>query len=183
MDNRSRSKDNSQPPKFKICSYNCNGLNDFKKRKDVFDFLRKQNSNILLLQETHLPYKLENFIRSNWGYTVWLAGSDTNQNGVAILFENNFEHKVHNAVRDPEGHFLMLDIEILDKRITLVNVYGPSSGDNQEFFYNLSMQIDGMGNDNIIIGGDWNVAMDPRLDYRNYANIHSRPRSRKQILT
>ena len=49
---------------FKICTFNCNGLKDFKKRKDVFDFLRNQHSNIYFLKETHLLHKSENCIRS-----------------------------------------------------------------------------------------------------------------------
>ena len=62
---------------IKLITYNCNGVNDHKKRKDVFDFLRKQNGSIYFLQETHLKADSENFIRSCWGYNVWLSGKDT----------------------------------------------------------------------------------------------------------
>ena len=37
---------------LKIVTFNTNGLGLFKKRKHVFDFLRKQSANIFLLQET-----------------------------------------------------------------------------------------------------------------------------------
>lgn len=167
---------------FKIASFNCNGINDFKKRKDVFEFLRKQNNNIYFLQETHLPQKQENFIRSNWGYSVWLAGSDTNRNGVAILFSNKFEYKVHNVIRDDDGHFLLLDIEFLKKRITLANVYGPSSRDSPEFFNTLGTKLEQLGNDYVVMGGDWNVVLDCKLDSRNYTSVLNRPRSRNAIM-
>ena len=88
---------------FKICSKNVNGIGDFCKRKDVFDFLREQKQDIYLLQETHLKTDMENFVRAAWGYNVWIAGPVTNANGVAILFNSTFEYKIHDIIRDPRG--------------------------------------------------------------------------------
>ena len=75
-----------------------------------------------------------------------------------------------------------MDIEIIDKRITLANVYGPSTGDNPDFFekvFNLVNQID---NETVVIGGDWNCFLNPTIDSRNYASNPSRPRTRAKIL-
>ena len=166
---------------FKICTFNCNGLNDSQKRKDVFDFLRNLNCSIYFLQETHLKTQSENFIRSCWGYNIWLSGSDTNKNGVAILFNNNFEYKVHKVIRDPEGAYIVLDIELLKKRLTLVNVYGPSSGDNPNFIERLKDYIAEIGNDYTICAGDWNCVLDMKIDTRNYQSTINRPRTRYKI--
>jgi exodeoxyribonuclease-3 len=166
---------------FEICTYNCNGLGDFEKRKNVFDFLRNQKCNIYFLQETHLLHASENFIRSSWVYTVFLSGSDTNKNGVAIMFNNNFEYKLHNVIRDPGGCYILLDIEILSKRLTSVNVYGPSAGDNPAFFDVVCNHIVNIGNDLIIAAGDWNVVLDMKLDSRNYTSTVNRPNTRKKI--
>ena len=119
---------------FRICSKNVNGVGDFKKRKDVFNYLREQKQDIYLLQETHLKTEKENFVRSEWGYNVWLAGSVTNANGVAILFNSTFEYKIFRVIRDPRGCYIALDVELMNKRATLINVYGPSDRDNPEFF-------------------------------------------------
>ena len=112
-----------------VCSLNVNGIQDSLKRKDVFDYLRQLNYSIYFLQETHIKEISENFIRSAWGYNVWVSGCDTNRNGVAILFNNNFDYKVHNVHRDKNGQYIVMDIEMMEKRITLVNLYGPSAGD------------------------------------------------------
>ena len=61
---------------LKIVTFNTNGLGEFKKRKDVFDFLRKQSGNIFLLQETHWKTGAENVIRSQWGFECIVAGPD-----------------------------------------------------------------------------------------------------------
>ena len=103
---------------IKIFTYNCNGINDLRKRKDVFDFLRKQKGNVYFLQETHLPIETEKIVRAGWGFDCYVAGKETNKNGVAILFSNSIEYKVFNVIRDPDGCFLILDVEIQSKRIT-----------------------------------------------------------------
>ena len=99
-----------------------------------------------MLQETHLLEKDENFIRSGWGFDCFLAGSDSNnyKNGVGIFFGNNFEHKVHNIVRDPNGCFLILDVELLKKRVTIVNVYGPSEADRPVFFEGVFVHVEAL---------------------------------------
>lgn len=166
-----------------ISSLNCNGLGDHKKRKDLFQFLRQEcPSNIYCLQETHLKASAENYIRASWGYDVWLAGSDTNRNGVAIFFNNNFEYKLHKVIKDKGGCFIIMDVEMLKKRITLVNLYGPSSGDDPSFLDKISRQIDQLGNDFVVAVGDWNCVLNMKLDLRNYLSAVYRPRTRKRIM-
>ena len=63
---------------------------------------------------------------------MWLAGSQSNNNGVAILFNNAFQYELHNGIRDADGCFIIIGVEILKKRVTVINVYGPSSGDKPE---------------------------------------------------
>ena len=167
---------------FRISTFNANGLKDLKKRRDVFCFLREQKHDIYLLQETHIKESSENFVRATWGYDLWISGNSTSENGVAILFNSTFEHKVHSVIKDPNGCYILMDIEIIDKRITLANVYGPSTGDNPDFFekvFNLVNQID---NETVVIGGDWNCFLNPTIDSRNYASNPSRPRTRAKLL-
>ena len=166
---------------FKICSKNVNGIGNFKKRKDMLNYLREQKYDICFLQETHLLTETENNVRSTWGYNVWLAGATTNANGVAILFSPTFEYKLYDAQRDPNGCYIALDIEILKKRITLINIYGPSDRDKPEFIDKIIKVINDIGNDNIIVGGDWNCMLDMKLDSRNYMNTNPRPRTRNKI--
>ena len=165
---------------LRILSFNVNGLSDYQKRKDVFDFLRKRKSHIIFLQETHLKTKLQNYVRSMWGYNCILSGKSTNSKGVAILFNNNFEYKLHKVVRDTEGCYIIIDIEMLGKRFTLVNIYGPSGYDSPCFFENLLLEIDIFENEDIVIGGDYNVPLDVNKDTFRYRTI-SRPRARRML--
>ena len=139
---------------LKIITFNTHGLSDFRKRKDVLDFLRKQKGNIFLLQETHWPSNAENIVRSQWGCECVVAGHDSGRKGVAILFKNNFEYKIHNIYKDDEGRYILIYIEMLNKHITLANVYASSSGDHSEFFDTLMREVVNMDNELIIIVGD-----------------------------
>ena len=84
---------------MKVLSFNANGLGDRKKRVDVLNYLKNQNANIIMLQETHWITESENSIRDDWGFECYVNGNSTNRNGVSILFCNNFEFTVHKVIR------------------------------------------------------------------------------------
>ena len=122
--------------KVKICSLNCQGLGDQNKRRDVFDYLRKLQYSIICLQDTHFSNANERLIRNEWGYEAVFSSFNSRSRGVAILFKNNFEFKIHKCKGDTAGNFLIVDVEIKDKRFLLVNIYGPNK-DDPGFYENL----------------------------------------------
>ena len=71
---------------------------------------------------------MENAVRSQLGFECIVAGQDSGSNGVAVLFKNNFEYKVHSVVKDDEDRYILNDKEMLNKRMTIANIYEPSSG-------------------------------------------------------
>ena len=165
---------------LKCLSLNVNGIRDYHKRKDIFDYLRGKNAQIIMLQETHLKTQEENIVRSMWGYECILSGDSTNSNGVGIFFNSNFQHKIHKVTRDLEGKYIVLDIEMQSKRYTIINLYGPSDRDYPTFFEDILEKVEDMNNESIIIGGDWNVIPDMGLDTHNYRG-GNRPRARAKI--
>ena len=75
-----------------------------------------------------------------------------------------------------------MDVEIIKKRMTLVNAHGPSNADKPDFFDTLSQQIEQMGNQFIIAGGDWNVLLNMNIDSHNYRGCINYPKARKNIM-
>ena len=165
---------------IKILSVNCQGLGSLEKRKDVFTFLREKNCNIYCLQDTHFTKQLETYIRCQWGFDCVFNSYSSNSRGTAILFNNNFEYKINNSVTDNDGNLIGLNISIESKNISLITLYGPNS-DNVVFYENLNHIIEELGNDDIIICGDFNLVLNPELDYFNYLHINN-PRSREKLL-
>ena len=76
-----------------------------------------------------------------------------------------------------------MDVELRGKRTTLTNVYGPSAGDNPDFISRVFNLVNQIGNDTVILGGDWNCLLDMNIDSQNYTSINNpRPRTRTKII-
>lgn len=164
-----------------LLSANTRGLADKVKRKDVFSYLRNKCYNIYCIQDTHFVKENENMLRNEWGFDCYFNSFKPNSRGVAILINNNFNFKINGEKRDLTGNFLALDIEIEDSKITLINVYGPNQ-DNPTFFNIITETIDEFENPNIIICGDFNLVINPDIDYdNNYKNINN-PKAREKLL-
>ena len=112
--------------------------------------------NIICLQDVHINSNLESFIRAEWGNNDVYFSSYTNMSrGCMILINNNFEQKVRKIKTDKNGNFIMLDMEIQGKELTLVNLYGPNE-DNPQFYENVFRKCAEFENENVIMCGDLN---------------------------
>ena len=69
----------------------------------------------------------------------------------------------------------------MGKKVTLLNLYGPSSGDNDTFFENICTLLDHFSDNPIIIGGDFNCTLNHLNDTKNYTTVNNRPRMRLKI--
>ena len=72
----------------------------------------------------------------------------------------------------------LIDIEMLNTRMTIANIYAPSSCDHPEFFEKVIREVVLLDYESIVIGGDWNVALNSKVDSNHPANIY-RARSQK----
>ena len=76
-----------------------------------------------------------------------------------VLINNKFEHKVHRVETDKKGNFIILEVNIEEKQITLVNLYGPNDA-KPEFYENIKQQVAEFENEEVIMCGDWNLCLD-----------------------
>ena len=165
--------------RLKILSANVRGLRQILKRRDVFDYFKNQNADIICLQETHLVQSDMDSLIKDWNLKYILAGFSTNSRGVAILLNNTFEHKVTNTVTDKEGKYILLDIEIVNLfTITLVNLYAPNSDDSMWYSQFLDL-IKKKRENSLIMVGDWNTPLS-KIDTYNYPTLRH-PNSRRLI--
>ena len=61
----------------------------------------------------------------------------SNSRGGMVLINNTFEHEIGRIKKDPNGNFIIIELTILGKKITLVNLYGPN--DDKPQFYNTTV--------------------------------------------
>ena len=75
---------------LKVCSLNVRDLGDRLKRREMFNWLRKKNYSIYMLQDVHCSENTISVWSAEWGYKTLFSCCTSARGGVAILFNNNF---------------------------------------------------------------------------------------------
>ena len=152
---------------IKISSFNVRGINGETKRRDVLDYLKQSQNNIICLQDIHCGHNQEDIYKSNWEGEMIIASGTSNSRGVAILIEKNFEYTILETKIDPGGNYTALKVRMLDTDISLINIYGPNI-DNPGFYDEIQQILDDFQTASIIMCGDWNLVQNQDLDTQNY---------------
>ena len=168
---------------IRVVSQNIRGLRDSKKRKEVFHYFNIKKFDIIMLQETHSNVEVERVWRAEWGNSIFYAHGTTAARGTCILIKNSCTHVIHNVSSDENGRYLILDITISSERYTLASIYAPNE-DHPEFFQNFFVTLSSMENENILIGGDFNVPLNLSLDKKGgrLDHSHNKARNEKKII-
>ena len=154
-----------------ICTMNCRGLADYRKRRDVFDYLRRSKFNIYLLLDIHCDKGKENVFRNAWGTDIIVAPFRSNARGVAILTKN-VKINVCKSKIDADGNYIIAKVVLNDTlKLLLVNIYGPNN-DSPKFYEEIGsicaeMQ-EGEETTPMIMAGDLNLALNGDIDTVNY---------------
>ena len=153
----------------KFVSLNVRGISNFRKRRTLFTWCRKQKADVIFLQETHSTKDNELLWKREWGAPFFCSHGANNSRGVAILIRNNFDCSVEKIVTDANGRYIMLKVLLRGERAILVNVYGPNRDNKLVDFYHSvlqSIKTNDFDSDNIIMGGDFNCPLNPIVDKR-----------------
>ena len=145
--------------KLKIMSLNTHGLGDNLKRRKVFRYMKKHKSDVCLLQETHCTHKLENIFVNQWGNKCLFSNGSSNAKGVAILTTKKVANCISEVHRDINGRFLVCKIKIGEYSYCVGNIYAPNKN-NPVFFQEIFEIVRKMDCIHVVIGSDYNVALD-----------------------
>ena len=115
-------------------------MNGETKRRDVLDYLKQSQNNIICLQDIHCRQNRENIYKSNWEGGMIIAIGISNSRGVAILFEFFLVHIIGNKNRprwklySESGAYLpirklrrRLHINLKKKMIDILRVHSPGA--------------------------------------------------------
>ena len=151
---------------------NCRGLSDLNKRRDVLNFLRKQNYDIFFLQDTHITKETIQYFNSLWKGKCYHSCHTNRRRGVSILIKHSVQYELLKVKHSDCGNFIMIVCKIGTRTYLFVNVYGPND-DDPNFYRKLTEMIDTFQTDYMIIGGDFNFVVDPHVDSLHYAREYN----------
>lgn len=156
-------------------SLNVNGLRADAKRKDLFRYFKNRKLDMVLLQETHSTPEDETIWLREWGGRIIFAHGLSQSKGVAILIRRDVPVEVLEIKTVFQGRFVLLEVKISEFTFLLVNFYGPNE-DDDVFFVKAFEIVEGKDNPNMILGGDFNVTLNPNLDTNCNSDHHKKKR-------
>ena len=156
-----------------IATYNVNGMRDVLKRRKIFNYIHDLSFNVTFLQETHSSPTCEKFWTSEYGGKIFFDHGTTESRGCAILFSRSFNPIIHDIIRDPDGRYIIIKIQIstTQETIALANVYAPNQ-DNPDFFHKFFLDTEKIKAEYLVVGGDLNTIMSSKDIKGGKGNSH-----------
>ena len=158
-----------------LCTFNCRGLGEGRKRRMVLSWLQRYHSGIIFLQETHSTVSSEGCWVKNWNGQIYFNHGTSSARGVVTLITKDVDIIINNIVKDDGGRFILLDSTFEGQSLILANIYAPTKDKRDiqiEFLQYINEQIAKVADKNLLLGGDFNICLEPLLDkkrgdYRN----------------
>ena len=155
-------------------SLNVRGASNFKKRRTIFTWARRKRADIVLLQETHSTGDMEKTWKGDWGGNVYFSHGKSNARGVCIMVRKGLDFEVEKEVSDNSGRFILLKANLEGENVYVVNVYAPNNETKAvDYFHKVNLLLQKENIDafsNIIMGGDFNCALNPFLDRKSVSS-------------
>ena len=107
----------------------------------------------------------------------------SNSRGVAIIIPNNYDANIVNIRRDTYGRILIVYLERRGTIYTIGSLFAPTRNfekEQQNVLNEFTTHLNYMKNEHTILGGDFNLYMDPRLDKLDNMPEHRDNRSYRE---
>ena len=113
---------------LKFVSLNVRGLKDARKLNAILYWLRKQNFDVISLQETHCHCRKEEYCwGKEWdGQSVWGWGTNRSK-GVAVLFNRMHKYEYDIIERDMNSRIIALDLKYGNNMMIIMNIHAPNN--------------------------------------------------------
>ena len=125
----------------------------------------------MILHETHSTPECEKIWRNEWGGEILYAHGTSAARGIAVCVKKQIFKNIRNVHTNGngDGRVIIFDVIENDQTVSIAAIYAPNE-DKPVFFENLRNLLK-QRNENKIILGDFNLALNPELDRCNtYCN-------------
>lgn len=149
---------------LKVISYNVKGLHNPIKRKKIIGQLKKENCHIAYVQETHLSDGLHDALKKTWANQIFYSSHPSGRKrGVAILIHRQVNFTPTSVFKDSSGRYIMVNGSIEGVQVSLLNIYAPNNAE-PTFMRNIFNVVLRQSVGELLLGGDFNCVMSPRID-------------------
>lgn len=142
-------------------SLNVKGINSWVKRQKIDSYLKQLKADVIFFQQTHLKQEHINLLRR--GCHVFHSKFNGKARGAAIIVHKDVLFQTEEVIADPGGRFVIVRGHLFSVPVILMCVYAPN-WDDSNFFDKLFTKIPSYNTYNLIIGGDFNCALNSVLD-------------------
>ena len=151
-----------------IVTLNVKGLRGEFKRKNMFRKMKNlYGDSIIFLQETHSLQADEEIWKQDWGGDIIFDHHKNDSCGVCILFPCGFYYKTKQVIKGENGRLLINEISFNEDTFVLCNIYAPTKSNESDqcrFLDTLIDKLEAFKAENIVVGGDFNITLNPVLD-------------------
>ena len=154
---------------------NVRSLRNENHRKYFADKLKNELKGITFIQETHGIDTDKELWEKEFNGKLFMSNDCKKKRGSAILISNDIEYNLLDFYKDNEGRIALVKIEFMKENYVLGSIYSPTKNEEKQQIKTLNTLIDQLTNyaeTSIIIGGDFNVAINPVLDKEGGAEVH-----------
>ena len=134
----------------------------------MFPWLNKQKADIIFLQETYSTKEVEAIWKTQYKGKMFYSHGTNHSRGVMILIKDNLEFELKSSVLVTEGRCILINATVQGSDYLFANIYAPNKVQEQcEFFSCLDKLVETFNisvEQKIVIGGDYNVILDPDWD-------------------
>jgi len=109
-----------------IGSLNVRGINGKVKRNAIFEWVRKKNLDVVMLQECYCIPETNQAWADEWGGECHFANGTKHSCGTVIMFRKGLDVNVLDCKIDIGGRYVMLKVQIEGEELCLINLYGPT---------------------------------------------------------
>uniref|UniRef100_A0A672P311 exodeoxyribonuclease III n=1 Tax=Sinocyclocheilus grahami TaxID=75366 RepID=A0A672P311_SINGR len=102
-------------------------------------------------------------LRRGWVGQVFSSSFNSHSRGVAILIHKKLHFRFEDMIKDTGGRYILILGQLFGERVLIGSVYAPNSFE-PTFFSELTANISSFSFNHMIIGGDFNCALDPSID-------------------
>ena len=147
-------------------SWNVRGLNRPVKRTHIFTHLKRLNTEIAFLQETHLRTEDHKRLRKTLVGQVYHSSLNHRVRGAAIIIHKRIQFTASGTISDPQGRYIIVSGHLFNIPVVLVSVYAPN-WDDVNFVKKIFSLLPDLNTYHLIFGGDMNCVMGTTMDRSN----------------